>query len=107
MISRARSSAIAFSAAAAVQVGGQLAVTAGPDARVAGQPPVVSREEVAQLGDVTRREPEPAAIVHAVPVPVRTPCLCSRVPAGKPLAGRVSCPACGTGTAGAGTAGSR
>jgi hypothetical protein len=51
------------------QVRGELAVTAGPHARVAEQPSVVRREEGAQLGHVTLRDPGLIAIVHAVPPP--------------------------------------
>jgi hypothetical protein len=51
------------------QVRGKLAVTAGTHARVAKQPPVMSREEPAQFGDVVPRDPGLAAIVHAAPPP--------------------------------------
>src|SRR5258705_319760 len=51
------------------EVRGELAVAAGPHARVAEQPPVVRREERAQLGDVTLRDPGVTATVHAAPPP--------------------------------------
>ena len=51
------------------QVRGKLAVTAGTHARVAEQPPVMSRDEPAQFGDVVPRDPGLAAIVHAAPPP--------------------------------------
>ena len=54
------------------EVRGKLAVTAGPHARVAEQPPVMGREEIAQLGDVALRDPGFAAIVHAAPPPAST-----------------------------------
>ena len=48
---------------------GELTVAAGPHARMAEQPPVMSREELAQFGDMAPRDPGLLAIVHAAARP--------------------------------------
>jgi len=46
------------------QVRRQFPVAAGAHARMPEQPPVVSREEIGQLGDVARRDLDLAAVIH-------------------------------------------
>src|ERR1700730_4647028 len=81
------------------QICGKLAIATSAQERVAEQPPVMSCEERAQLGDVTPREPHLAATGHAAPPAVSarpgsggsavsSSCLCSRAGAAKPLVPR-------------------
>src|SRR5580704_16171945 len=81
------------------QIRGKLAIAVSAQERVAEQPPVMSCEERAQLGDVTLRSPHLAATVHAAPPAVSgrpgsgrsavsSSCLCSRAGAAKPLVPR-------------------
>src|SRR4029077_552449 len=81
------------------QICGELAIATSAQERMAEQPPVMSCEERAQLGDMTWREPHLAATVHAAPPAasaragsgwsaVSSSCLCSRAGAAKPLVPR-------------------
>jgi hypothetical protein len=58
------------------QIPGELTVAAGPHARMAEQPPVMSREELVQFGDMASRNPGLLAIVHAAAPPVSA---CARI----------------------------